>query len=506
MFRPDFDVSDWDFLPPLDDADLAAVPPPEREFSGVVIGSELATVLFAEPAEPADSATDLGYAVGEDLAMVRPGLAELARLGSTELADLDATEALDAVLDIEKQQGWLEAQKQRLLGQLSSRDPSGKKWCVEEVGAALRLSGSQARTKLAHAEQLVNRLPATLAALADGQLTPAQVGVIAKFSFELADEFLPGYEIRVLAHAEEQSVGNLARTAQRARAVPEPEVRRAETPAGEGRSAGRIAPSEHGMAWLMALLPAADATAIYARLDGAARMAPDADPRSMDQLRADALVNGVLHGIDGELPTEQGRQPGVNVTVGLDTLVGSSEQPGWLDGYGPISAGYARELAHDPTGTWRRLVTDPVTGQLLDYGTTRCRPPRQLADKVIERDGECTFPYCSHSARRSDLDHITPFPQGKTAASNLQPLHRRHHNAKTEAGWRAERDLDTGVTRWTSPQGRRYRTRPPERWPKPADQLVLRGSSAHDPRQAGVSLRTAVTAELGCLSHPVGGF
>ncbi|HEX4728203.1 MAG TPA: DUF222 domain-containing protein, partial [Jatrophihabitans sp.] len=434
------------------------------DFAGVVIGSELAAVLFAEPA---GLATDLGQAVSADLAMVRPGLAELARLGSTEPATMDASRALDAVLDIEKQQAWLEAQKQRLLAQLGTRDPSAKKWCVEEVGAALRLSGPRARTKLAHAEQLVNWLPATLAALADGRLTPAQVGVIVRFSFQLPDELLPGFERRVLAHAEEQSVSNLARTAQRAVLCLNPlSAEQKHQQAKQDRQV-RITPAEHGMAWLMALLPAADAKAVYARLDGAARMAPGLDPRSMDQLRADALVNGVLTGIGGGLPTEQGRQPGITVTVSLDTLVGASEQPGWLDGYGPISAGYARELAHDPTGTWRRLVTDPVTGQLLDYGVTRYRPPRRLADHVIERDGECTFPYCGHSARRSDLDHIIPFPQGRTAVSNLQPLHRRHHNAKTEAGWHAERDPATGATRWTSPQGRRYQTRPPARWPRP---------------------------------------
>ena len=203
----------------------------------------------------------------------------------------------------------------------------------------------------------------------------------------------------------------------------------------------------------------------------------------MDQLRADALLNGVLTGITGGgLPVEQGRRPGITVTISLASLVGADEQPGWLDGYGPISAGYARQLAHDPTGTWRRLITDPATGQLLDYGATRYRPPQALADHVIERDSECTFPYCSHSARRADLDHITPFPQGKTAASNLQPLHRRHHNAKTEAGWRAERDPTTGISRWTSPQGRHYHTRPPQRWPHPDDPLIKSRPPAHNPR------------------------
>ena len=432
----------------------------------MTIGSELAALLHTDPADPP---IDLGRAVSVGLATVRPGLAELARLGSTELAGLDAAQSLDAVLDIEKQQAWLEAQKQQLLSQIITRDPSEKKWCVEEVGAALRLSGAQARTRLAHAEQLTNRLPATLAALSDGQLTAAQAGVITKLSFELPDELLPGYEARVLRNVEQQSVTDLTRTAQRAVLFLDPSTAEQKRQQAMADRHVRIAPSEHAMAWLMALLPAADAKAIYARLDGAARMAPREDPRSMDQLRADALVNGVLNGIAGELPTEQGRQPGVNVTVSLDTLIGASEQPGWLDGYGPISAGYARELAHDPTGTWRRLITDPATGQLLDYGITSYRPPRPLADHVIERDSECTFPFCNHSARRADLDHITAFPQGRTTASNLHPLHRRHHNAKTEAGWQAKRNPDTGHTQWTSPQGRCYQTRPPQRWTPPDD-------------------------------------
>jgi hypothetical protein len=42
----------------------------------------------------------------------------------------------------------------------------------------------------------------------------------------------------------------------------------------------------------------------------------------------------------------------------------------------PITAQHARDLAADPTGTWRRLLTDPIFGQVIDYGTTRYRPPR----------------------------------------------------------------------------------------------------------------------------------
>jgi len=61
-------------------------------------------------------------------------------------------------------------------------------------------------------------------------------------------------------------------------------------------------------------------------------------------------------------------------------------------------------LAADETGTWRRLVIDPIFGQVIDYGTTRYRPPTHLAELVIARDGTCLFPPCNRPARSCDLD------------------------------------------------------------------------------------------------------
>jgi hypothetical protein len=62
--------------------------------------------------------------------------------------------------------------------------------------------------------------------------------------------------------------------------------------------------------------------------------------------------------------------------IDLPTLLGLAEHPGEIPGYGIIPAGLARELAAD--GTWRRLVTDPQTGHLIDCGRTRYRPTQQL--------------------------------------------------------------------------------------------------------------------------------
>ncbi len=471
MFASDFDPDEWSFLPPLDEADLPTEPRAEREVSGgISFGSDLASMPYLDSV---DSATDLGRAVCEDWAIPQPGLAEIVRLGSIDFATLDSVKRVDALLALQRQRAWSDAREQELLCLIQARDTTEKHWCVEEVGAALGLPGEAARTKLVNAQQLVTKLPATLAALSDGVLDGVRVTAITEGSYDLPDELLGTFEQRVLERADGKSVGEFKRSIRRVMHSLDPATVAERTQRAIGERHVRIAPAGEGTAWLTALLPAADAQSIYTRLDGAARMAPKEDNRSMDQLRADALVNGVLNGIRGDLPAVQGRQPSIEVTLSLDTLTGKDQEPGWLAGYGPISAHYAREIAHDPTGTWRRLITDPVSGQLLDYGSTRYRPPQHLTDHVIARDGHCTFPFCSHLARRADLDHISPYPHGPTSAENLQPLHRRHHNAKTEAGWSNQRNPATGHTTWVSPQGRTYHTQPPQRWKMPEYQDQL---------------------------------
>ena len=72
-----------------------------------------------------------------------------------------------------------------------------------------------------------------------------------------------------------------------------------------------------------------------------------------------------------------------------------------------------------------------------------------------------------HARRRAcDLDHIEPYvsidhggPPGQTAASNLAPLCRRHHRAKTTGRWRYQRDPD-GTFTWHGPHTAGYRVTP----------------------------------------------
>nr|WP_300338492.1 HNH endonuclease signature motif containing protein [Actinomyces sp.] len=111
-------------------------------------------------------------------------------------------------------------------------------------------------------------------------------------------------------------------------------------------------------------------------------------------------------------------------------------------------------------GTWRRLLTDPVTGVVLDVGRTRYRPPASLADAVRARDLTCTLPGCQVPAARCDIDHIQPWSEGGTTSlDNLTTLCEVHHRLKHTPGWSLTRAQD-GTLEWHTPSRTGYRRAP----------------------------------------------
>jgi hypothetical protein len=104
---------------------------------------------------------------------------------------------------------------------------------------------------------------------------------------------------------------------------------------------------------------------------------------------------------------------------------------------------------------------------LLDYGRRVYRAPRDLTDHVVARDSVCVFRGCARAAQCCDLDHIEAFDDGgSTAAGNLAPLCRRHHNAKTHGPYRYRR-ADDGGYHWSDRYGQERVSRPPRRWVVP---------------------------------------
>jgi hypothetical protein len=122
----------------------------------------------------------------------------------------------------------------------------------------------------------------------------------------------------------------------------------------------------------------------------------------------------------------------VGVLIPMMTLLGLSEDPASLEGYGPI-----------------------------DVDRTTYRPPADLKRWLALRDATCRFPGCGRSARFCDIDHTTGWAEGGvTSADNLGHLSKRHHTVKTESPWKVEQ-REPGRLTWTSPTGAIRTTDPP---------------------------------------------
>ncbi|MCL2489954.1 MAG: hypothetical protein FWF36_04405 [Propionibacteriaceae bacterium] len=88
--------------------------------------------------------------------------------------------------------------------------------------------------------------------------------------------------------------------------------------------------------------------------------------------------------------------------------------------------------------------------------------PDRLAEQVVLRDRYEVFPYSSREARGLDLDHTAawrPGRAGQTRASNLGPLSRRAHRAKTHCGWQLAQPTP-GVFQWTTRWGQVFTVDP----------------------------------------------
>lgn len=148
----------------------------------------------------------------------------------------------------------------------------------------------------------------------------------------------------------------------------------------------------------------------------------------------------------------------MHVTVAASTLLRTDEAPGHLDGFGPITAEASRRVSTE--GPWRRLLIEPVGGQLLDYGRSTYTPPADLTAYVSTRDVTCGFPTCQHPARAGDIDHKHPYNDGgTTSATNTWVLHHGHHFGKTHHDFAIHTDPD-GTTWWTTPAGHTYPVEP----------------------------------------------
>jgi hypothetical protein len=415
-----------------------------------------------------------------------PGAHAMSRLSEIDPYALSASDRIDYLTALDRQDGWLYALRQRAIAAVAGLVPSeggGPLSGVDEaeredISTALRLAPATAQSRIDIARTLVNNLPNTCSALVTGEISSAHATAIARETAAAIRDGAPEsviFEIeqRAIAYAEFHTPGQVANHVRTNVAKFAPEEFEEITNRATALRRVSCYNEADGMSTVVAILPAADAQIVMNsieafilrqdQLDSGSRVTRTSGEGTstkltIDQRRADALsaiCTNFLSEIS-ETVTPQRRPLTVNVTIDLPTLLGLAENPGQLAGYGPIPASVARELASD--AKWKRFITEPQTGNLLDFGRESYEPPQQLKDFLIARDRTCRFPGCRRSALLSDLDHAESWDSGgSTSPDNIGALCRRHHRLKTHDGWKIESFSDGSCT-WTSPLGKQFFT------------------------------------------------
>lgn len=341
-----------------------------------------------------------------------------------------------------------------------------------ELCAALSLPPRSGGELKAQSVSLVNNHPDTLAALSSGSISWRNA-VVALDQFETLETMknaagiqtisaadLLDFEHRLLDLAPGMTTAKFLIQARRLRERTHPDsIHQRHISACEDRKLVLLSDKD-GMSWLSMFLPADTAQGIWNQATRTARtcQGPNED-RTLTQLRVDVLANWLLetgadlaneHHEDG--PAQGGcprPRAQVLVTIPVLSLLGHSNEPAELEGYGPIPPLMARKLAAE-CPTLYRIMVDPYTNEYLSMDPTRYRVKGAERTMLRARDGTCVFTGCNTVTDDTELDHILAWEVGGTSVpENLKSECGVHHRLK---------HFKDGKTKDGSPRRLRRRT------------------------------------------------
>jgi len=353
-----------------------------------------------------------------------------------------------------------------------------------QVALARRDSPHRGGQHLGLAKALVDEMPCTMAALEAGRISEWRATILVRDTACLSREHRAAVDAEVagdvdaLARLGDRALGARARQVSY-RLDPRSVVERARRAEKERRVTVRPAPDT--MAYLTALLPVAEAVSVAVALGRAADTArSQGDPRTRGQLMADTLVaSAVASDAGGAATSDGGGAVGATTRARPDAaavrlvmtdraLLDGGDEPALLDGYGPVPAGWARDLVAGISErggrVWlRRLFTSPTGSSLVGMDSRSRLAPGGLAEWVRIRDGgTCRTLWCDAPVRHTD--HVLPYARGgPTQADALQGLCEACNYAKEAPGWHSQVDLGTSThtVRTTTPTGQVYHSTAP---------------------------------------------
>ena len=390
-------------------------------------------------------------------------------------------------------------------------------------GPMLSMGPVAAGRKVATAAILASRLPATLAAMSAGDLDSWRATIIATELTEASAQSCAAVEALIHPAVLAEAPGAVTKRVRRVLARIDADALRVKAAKERLDRFVHAYPSHvPGLTTWVASLPAADSAACWAAIDELAHtMAGDDPTRTLEQCRADALVDLMLTNasvtttVTLMIPVQTATVDEPHDSLERDLLVrgehegatpaGADADRSGIGGCSGAALGYLNPLANtddfgqpapDPNPlvepTWKqiaamgyeipgigviggdvvasildrfdtriaRVLLDERTGVVIETSIEEYLPNRAMRRFVQKRDGHCRFPSCRRNANRCEPDHVIPYSRGgPTATWNLVSLCKHHHRVKHEAGWTLTMTRD-GECTWTDPHRRQYATHP----------------------------------------------
>lgn len=348
---------------------------------------------------------------------------------------------------------------------------------VLEASSRLRLTEHEVRDAAATADRARVDVPRVWEAARDGLTSIDHVKAILSQVHAFADrpEGLVDFDelLRDVAVA-----ATVAGTRRQARAIADRLTDRTRTQRHAAAFARRhvyVEDVADGMSWVYGMVSTDRAHAIDRQLTRTAKQmsVEERDGRTAAQIRADLFADLLT----GTGSGQQAKNVKVLVTVPFDRLVPEAQAsvrtvPGvgapavgldlnadcLIPGVGPIDDATARQLLLD-AGAFTRVITDPVTGVILDMDRRARRATRAQREWLALRHGTCLRDGCTRLAIDADIDHHCAFhgpDRGATDITNLDPVCDPDHALKGTTRLKHRR-RDDGTIEVEFPTGHRTR-------------------------------------------------
>jgi Domain of unknown function (DUF222) len=363
----------------------------------------------------------------------------------------------DQVRDIESVSRMVYSVMLDAVAELESRTiatSAGFRNTKQLLAGMLNLSPTEAGARVAHATQLAPRrtltgevlaplLPETAAALAGGEIGPAQVRVITEtmgaIPAHVSATDREAAEAELARHARSFNSTSLHRIGQHILAHLDPDGAEPRDEPEPAPVAGelRLWDRRDGRLGLEGYLECEHSAAFRSLIEqfAAPRPATDSipDDRTAAQRNADALLEvcGLARAAN-DCPTTAGEPPHLTVTIDWDALR-AGLGVATLDYGTHISAAEARRWACDA-----KIIPVVLGGKSepLDVGRATRTVPLSIRRALVARDRGCAFPGCDRPPGMCEAHHCRHWiDNGETSVENCLLLCETHHRHVHHTGW-----------------------------------------------------------------------